>query len=165
MGKVAINADWPCMARGIWKNKLAYERYVSKKPWFMLEDTAFIDHNNYFVYQGRADNTIITSAGRVGISEIESTLKLHPAVSDTGVIRIPNRDNSKRIKAYISLKSSYKPTDLLKSKIISYVSNHLSPDIVPREIEFQDKLPKDSEGNILHRVLKARELGIPVKHV
>ena len=165
MGKVAINADWPCMARGIWKNKLAYERYVSKKPWFMLEDTAFIDHNNYFVYQGRADTAIITSAGRVGIAEIESTLKMHPAVSDAGVIRIANRDNSKRIKAFISLKSSYKPTELLKSKIISYVSNHLSPDIVPREIEFQDRLPKDGEGNILHRVLKARELGIPVKHV
>jgi acetyl-CoA synthetase len=88
MGRVAINADWPCMARGIWKNKLAYERYVSKKPWFMLEDTAFIDHNNYFVYQGRADNAIMTSAGRVGIAEIESILKHHPAVIDTGVIRI-----------------------------------------------------------------------------
>ena len=37
-----------------------------EKPWFMLEDTAFIDHNNYFVYQGRADTAIITSAGRVG---------------------------------------------------------------------------------------------------
>jgi acetyl-CoA synthetase len=165
MGNVAIDADWPCMAMGIWKNKLEYERYVSRKPWFMLEDTAFIDHNNYFVYQGRSDTAIITSAGRVGVAEIESTLKLHPAVSDTGVIRIPNRDNSKRIKAFISLKSTYKPTDLLKSKIISYVSNNLSPDIVPREIEFQDKLPKDSEGNILHRVLKAGELGIPVKHV
>ena len=165
MGDVAIKADWPCMAKGIWRNESGYKRYVSRKPWFMLEDTAFIDHDNYFVYQGRADATIITSAGRVGIAEIESILKRHPAVVDTGVIRIPNRDNAKRIKAFISLKSTYKPTNILKSKIISYVSNHLSPEIVPHEIEFLDKFPKDNKGNILHRVLKASELGIPVKHL
>ena len=163
MGEVAIKTEWPCMAQGIWNNEQEYERYVRRKPWFMSGDTAFIDHDNYFVYQGRADTAIITSAGRVGIAEIESTLKLHPAVSDTGVIRIPGPDNEKRIKAFISLKQTYKPTELLKHKIITYVSNHLSPDIIPREIEFQEKLPKDKDGNILHRVLKARELGIPVK--
>ncbi len=74
-------------------------------------------------------------------------------------------DNTKRIKAFISLKSTYKPTALLKSKIIAYVSNHLSPEIVPHEIGFLDKFPKDVKGNILHRVLKARELGIPVCNI
>lgn len=165
MGNVAIHAGWPCMANGIWDNKPEYERYVSRKPWFILKDTAFIDHDNYFVYQGRADTAIITSAGRVGIAEIETILNHHPAVDDSGVIRIPNRDNAKRIKAFISLKPTYKPNDLLKTKIISYVSNHLSPEIIPHEIEFLEKLPKDNYGYILHRVLKARELGIPVKHL
>jgi len=163
MGEVAIKADWPCMPKSIWNNKLEYERYVIRKPWFMLEDTAFIDHDNYFVYQGRTDAAIITSAGRVGIAEIENILNHHPAVNVSGVIKIPNRDNAKRIKAFISLKSTYEPTDLLKTKIISYVSNHLSPEIIPHEIEFLDKFPKDASGNILHRNLKARELGIPVK--
>ncbi len=164
MGEVAIRSGWPCMAKGIWGNENEFERYIKRKPWFMSGDTAFIDHDNFFVYQGRADTAIITSAGRVGVAEIESTLKLHPAVKDAGVIRIPDLDNKKRIKAFISLKSNCRPTELLINKIITYVSNHLSPDIVPREIEFMDKLPKDSEGNILHRVLKAGELGIPLKN-
>ncbi len=165
MGEVALKAGWPCMAKGIWKNDNGYMRYIKKKPWFMSGDTAFIDHDNYFVYQGRADTAIITAAGRVGIAEIESTLKLHPAVTDAGIVKIPDPDNEKRIKAFISLNSNYEPTDDLRQELMTYVSNHLSPDIVPREIQFQEKLPKDRDGNISHRILKAGELGIPFKDI
>ena len=165
MGEVALKAGWPSMARGIWENDKLYQRYFRRKPWFMSGDTAFVDQDNYFFYQGRADDVIITSAGRVGISEIESTLQMHPAVAEAGVIRVPDVDRAKRIKAFVSLKPNYKPSELLKKKIIAYVRNNLSPDIVPRDIEFREDLPKGKDGVILRRVLKAWELGLPTGNI
>ncbi len=162
MGEVALKAGWPAMAQAIWEDEKQYQNYIERPPWFMSGDTAFVDQDNYFFYQGRADDVIITSAGRVGIAEIEDTLKLHPAVAEAGVIRVPDMDRTKRIKAFVSLKESYNPSERLKSKIISYVRNNLSPDIVPRDIEFCEDLPKDKNGVILRRVLKAWDLGLPI---
>lgn len=165
MGEVALKAGWPSMARGIWDNDPLYQQYIRKKSWFMSGDTAFVDQDNYFFYQGRADDAIITSAGRVGIAEIESTIELHPAVAQAGVIRVPDMDRTKRIKAFVSLKPSYQPSEMLKNKIITYVRNNLSPDIVPRDIEFREDLPKDKDGVILRRVLKAWDLGLPTGNI
>jgi acetyl-CoA synthetase len=33
--------------------------------------------------------------------------------------------------------------------------------VAPKEIAFQDDLPKTSSGKIMRRLLKARELGLP----
>jgi acetyl-CoA synthetase len=161
MGQLALKVGWPAMARGIWGNSELYERYIRKKPWFISGDTAFVDHDNYFFYQGRADNVIITSAGRVGILEIENMLLLHPAVAEAGVIRVAGKDKLKKIKAFISLESNYKPSELIKRKIMTYVQNNLSADTAPTEIEFCKNLPMSKDGQILRRVLKAWEMGLP----
>jgi acetyl-CoA synthetase len=165
MGTLALKAGWPSMARGVWGNEGLYQRYFTKKPWFMSGDTAFMNHDNYFFYQGRADDAIITSGGRTGIAEIESTLKLHPAIDEAGIIRVAKPYGTKEIKAFISLKPNYKPGDLIKKKIISFIHNNLSPETAPRDIEFCEGLPKDKDGKILRRVLKAWELGLPTGDV
>ncbi len=72
---------------------------------------------------------------------------------------------TKSIKAFVSLKPDYSPSELLKKKITAYVRNNLSPDIVPRDIEFHENLPKGKDGAILHRVLKAWDLGLPTGNI
>ena len=59
MGKLALKAGWPSMARGVWRNEQIYRRYISQKPWFRLCDTAFVDYDNYFFNQGRTDDVVI----------------------------------------------------------------------------------------------------------
>jgi acetyl-CoA synthetase len=165
MGAVALKAGWPSMAKGIWGNDELYKQYFRRAPWFMSDDTAFMDQDNYFFYQGRSDDVIIMSAGRIGIAEVEHIIQLHPAVAEAGVVRVPDIDKAKKVKAFISLKPNYKPSDLLKKKILAYVRNNLSPDTVPRNIEFCESLPKDKDGKILRRVLKAWELGLPTGNI
>jgi len=161
MGEVALRPGWPAMVRGVWGNEPLYQRYFERPPWFMTGDTAFVDQDGYFFYQGRADDVIITSAGRVHIAEIEKTLARHPAVAAAGVIRAPSIERARRIKAYVALKEGYQPSPLLRDKILSYVKNALSPDLVPWSIEFCDSLPKSRSGAVLRRVLKAWDLGLP----
>jgi acetyl-CoA synthetase len=165
MGEIALSGGWPALFNGIWENEERYRQYFIKKPWFISGDRAFIDFNGTFFYQGRADDVIITSGGRIGPDEIENVLTAHPAIAEAGVIRIPDETGVKKVKAYVCLKPAYQPTDLLKTKIISYVENQLSPETSPREIEFCDNLPKTVSGKILRRVLKAWEWGLPTGNI
>jgi acetyl-CoA synthetase len=165
MGEIAVEVGWPCMARGVWGNEEVYQRYISNKPWFMSGDTAFVDFDHYLFYQGRADDVIITSAGKTGLAEIENILHTHPAIAEVGVIRIPGKEGIKKTKAFICLKPEYKPTDLLKKKLMDFVKKNFAYDIAPREIEFCESLPRDKNGNLLRRVLKAWELNLPVGNI
>jgi acetyl-CoA synthetase len=165
MGELALKAGWPSMVRGVWKDEERYQQYFAKKSWFASGDTAFKDFKDYFYYQGRADDVIITPSGRIGPAEIENALNSHPAVAEAGVIRVPNEAGIKTIKAYVCLKSRYQPSNQLKKKIMAYVENCLSPGISPKEIEFCDSLPKTKSGKVLRRVLKAWELGLPTGNI
>ncbi len=162
MGELVLKPGWPAMARGIWGSDDFNKIYLGKKPWFMTGDIAFFDHDNYFFYQGRADDVIITSAGKIGISEVENIIRQYPAVAEAAIIRAPDKDGIKKMKAFICLKKNYETTELLKKKITSFVQNHLSPDIIPASIEFCETLPKDENGKVSKVVLKARELKIAI---
>ncbi|MEK7073780.1 MAG: hypothetical protein AAB960_00445, partial [Patescibacteria group bacterium] len=50
----------------------------------------------------------------------------------------------------------------LKDELSQYVKKHLAGHAYPREIEFIDKLPKTRSGKIMRRILKAKELGLPI---
>ncbi len=161
MGELALKAPWPSMATGVWRKPEAYRQYFRQQPWLMSGDTAFADHDGYFFYQGRTGNVIITASGKLGLVEVEETVKRHPAVADAGIIRVPENHGIKQLKAYIQLKEAYSPSPQLEQKIMAYVRNNLSPDATPRSIQFCEKLPRSSKGELLHRVLKAWELGLP----
>lgn len=165
MGQIALKAGWPAMVRGIWGNEERYQSYFRQTPWFITGDTAYVDFNGYFFYQGRADDVIITSGGRIGPSEIENVLTSHPAIAEAGVIRVPDATGVKKVKAFVCLRPNYKPTELLKSKIIAYVESRLQPESAPKEITFCASLPKTKSGKILRRVLKAWEWGLPTGNI
>ena len=103
------------------------------------------------------------SAGeRIGPFEVESRLVEHPAVAEAGVIGKPDPLRGEIVKAFVKLRDGYKPSDELKKDITEFVKTGLAAHAKPREIEFIDKLPKTRSGKIMRRVLKAKELGLPV---
>ncbi|MCX8042956.1 MAG: AMP-binding protein [Desulfobacterota bacterium] len=163
MGNLALKQGWPAMVRGIWEKADEYRRYFRHQGWFVTDDTAFVDHDGYFFHQGRTDDVIITAAGKTGFAEIEKTLQQHPAVAEAAVIRVHHTDEQRKLKAFIRLKPTYRASPLLQQKIMTFVKNNFSPDIAPQEIQFCEDLPRDQNGTILRRVLKAWELGLPVR--
>ncbi|MDP3955438.1 MAG: acetate--CoA ligase, partial [bacterium] len=66
------------------------------------------------------------------------------------------------IKAFVVLKPGTRPSEDLKEELQDYVKKHLAGHAYPREIEFIDKLPKTRSGKIMRRLLKAKELGLPM---
>ncbi|ARA98787.1 MULTISPECIES: acetate--CoA ligase [Geobacillus] len=160
MGNLAIKKGWPSMMKTIWNNPQKYESYFIG-DWYVSGDSAYMDEDGYFWFQGRVDDVINTSGERVGPFEVESKLVEHPAVAEAGVIGKPDPVRGEIIKAFIALREGYAPSEELKEDIRQFVKKGLAAHAAPREIEFRDKLPKTRSGKIMRRVLKAWELNLP----
>ncbi|WP_175990666.1 acetate--CoA ligase [Bacillus sp. Marseille-Q1617] len=161
MGNLAIKKGWPSMMSQIWNNPQKYESYFMPGDWYVSGDSAYMDEEGYFWFQGRVDDVIMTSGERVGPFEVESKLVEHPAVAEAGVIGKPDPVRGEIIKAFIALRDGYEVTDELKEDIRQFVKKGLAAHAAPREIEFREKLPKTRSGKIMRRVLKAWELDLP----
>jgi len=161
MGNLAVKKGWPSMMYKIWNNPEKYESYFMPGDWYVSGDSAYMDEDGYFWFQGRIDDVINTSGERVGPFEVESKLVEHPAIAEAGVIGIPDPVRGEIIKAFVALRDGYEPSDELKEEIRLFVKKGLAAHAAPREIEFRDKLPKTRSGKIMRRVLKAWELDLP----
>ncbi|OGD92380.1 acetate--CoA ligase [Candidatus Curtissbacteria bacterium RIFCSPHIGHO2_01_FULL_41_44] len=160
-GNLAIKPGWPSMMKTIWKRPEKYQSYF-KGDWYVSGDRAWVDRDGYFWFIGRADDVIKTSGERVGPFEVESALVEHPAVVEAGVIGKPDPMRGEIIKAFVKLRDGVKPSEELKDELAQFVKKHLAAHAYPREIEFIDKLPKTRSGKIMRRILKAKELNLPV---
>lgn len=161
MGDLAILPPWPAMMRAIWGNEEKYQSYF-RNGWYISGDSAYRDEDGYFWFQGRIDDVINTAGERVGPFEVESKLVEHPAVAEAGVIGIPDPLRGEIIKAFLTLRQGYEPSEELALQIKLFVKERMAGHAAPREIEFLTGLPKTRSGKIMRRVLKARELGLPV---
>lgn len=174
-GNLAIKPGWPSMMHTIWRRPQKYKSYfltpgkkVASKDasfvgdWYISGDRAWKDEDGYFWFLGRADDVIKTAGERVGPFEVESALLEHPAVAEAGVIGKPDPLRGEIIKAFIALKPGHRPSEKLKEDIANFVKHHLAGHAYPREIEFIDRLPKTRSGKIMRRILKAKELGLPI---
>jgi acetyl-CoA synthetase len=167
IGNLVIKPGWPAMMRDVWRGKWKehaeekYKEYFKFPGWFLTGDSAYMDEDGYFWYQGRVDDVIKTAGERVGPFEVESCLVEHPAVAAAGVIGKPDPMRGEIIKAFVQLREGYAPSEDLKRELMEHVKKRLAAHAYPREIEFRDKLPITRSGKIMRRVLRAWELGLP----
>ncbi|WP_416827953.1 acetate--CoA ligase [Ectobacillus polymachus] len=160
MGNLAIKPKWPAMVRTIWNNPERYELYFLK-GWFVTGDSAYMDKDGYFWFEGRVDDVINTSGERVGPFEVESKLVEHPAIVEAGVIGVPDPVRGEVIKAFITLHDGYVESQELLDDIRNFVKTKLAAHAAPRLFEVRKSIPKTRSGKIMRRVLKAWELGLP----
>ena len=159
-GELALRPGWPSMFRGYLHDEQRYAKcFVS--GWYLTGDLARRDADGYFWFVGRADDIIKTAGHMVGPFEVESALMEHPAVSEAGVIGKPDPLIGELVKAFVSLKPNTQPSDTLRLELLGFARKRLGSAVAPKEIAFQEHLPKTSSGKIMRRLLKARELGLP----
>ncbi len=160
-GHLALKPGWPSMFRTYW-NKDDLYRSRFKNGWYISGDRARRDEEGYYWFVGRADDVINTAGHLVGPFEVESVLIEHPAVAEAGVIGKPDPIAMEVVKAFVSLKQGVEASEALRQDIQRFVMKRLSSAASPREIEFIDSLPKTRSGKIMRRLLKAKELGLPL---
>jgi acetyl-CoA synthetase len=159
-GELALRPGWPSMFRGYLHDEERYLRCF-KGGWYLTGDLARRDADGYFWFVGRADDVIKSAGHLIGPFEIESALMEHPAVVEAGAIGVPDPIAGQVVKAFVSLRPGFEPTDDLRRDILAHARRRLGPAIAPRAIVFDQNLPKTKSGKIMRRVVRARELGLP----
>ena len=160
-GQLAIKPGWPSMFVTYWnKNDLYLSRF--KNGWYITGDRARQDAEGYFWFVGRDDDVIKSAGHLIGPFEVESALLEHPAVAEAGVIGKPDPLAMEIVKAFVALKDGYQPTPELHRELVQFARSKLAAAMAPREIEFVTSLPKTRSGKIMRRLLKAKELGLPL---
>ena len=137
-------------------NKHEQTKRMMLGEWLKTGDTYYCDADGYYWYCGRSDDMIKVGGLWVSPIEIENTLFEHPAVLESGVIGAADSDGLLKPKAYVVLKSEYKPSDQLRVGLQNFVKSKLEPYKYPRWVEFVDDLPKTVTGKIQRFRLRSK---------
>jgi acetyl-CoA synthetase len=158
-GELALRPGWPSMFRGYLHDEARYARCFAG-GWYLTGDLAKRDADGYFWFVGRADDVILSAGHLVGPFEVESLLMEHEAVAEAGVIGTPDPVAGEVVKAFVTIKPGWEPTEELRLELLAFGRRRLGG-VAPKEIAFDQHLPHTRSGKVMRRLLKARELGLP----
>jgi acetyl-CoA synthetase len=159
-GELALRRGWPAQFRGYLHNEERYRRCFAG-DWYLTGDLARRDADGYFWFVGRSDDVIKSAGHLIGPFEVESALMEHPAVAEAGVIGKPDPVAGEVVKAFVSLKHGFTPSEALRLELLGHGRQKLGAAVAPKEIALLPTLPRTRSGKIMRRLLKARELGLP----
>ena len=137
-------------------NKHDQTKRTMQGEWLKTGDTYYRDGEGYYWYCGRSDDMMKVGGLWVSPIEIENTLMEHPAVLESGVIGDTDADGLLKPKAFVLLKSEFKPSPELRLELQNHVKSKLAPYKYPRWVEFVDDLPKTVTGKIQRFRLRSR---------
>jgi acetyl-CoA synthetase len=159
-GELALRPGWPSMFRGYLHDDARYDASFAG-GWYLTGDVARRDGDGWLWFVGRADDVIKSAGHLIGPFEVESVLMEHPSVVEAGVIGVPDPVAGEVAKAFVTLVPGHEPSDDLRLELVGFARRRLGAAMAPRQIAFDQHLPKTKSGKILRRLLKARELGSP----
>lgn len=152
-GNIAVLKPDPVMFLGYWGNGPATEeKFIG--DWLMTGDRGFIDDEDFLHFVGREDDVINSAGYRIGPGEIEDCLLKHPAVASAGVVGVPNAKRTEIVVAFVVLRSSFRESDELVTKLQDHVRSSLGAHQYPRSVRFVAELPTTVTGKIIRRDLR-----------
>ncbi len=156
MGKLVIKQPWPGMMQTVYGDHPRFvATYFKEVPGcYLTGDNAKCDEDGYFWITGRNDDVIKISGHRIGTGEVESAFIESPAVSEVGVVAVPDEIKGEGIYAFVTLKEGVTPNDELKKELIEQVRHSIGAFAAPKFIQWAEALPKTRSGKIMRRILR-----------
>lgn len=142
----------PQVMAGYW-NKPVETAEALRDGWMHTGDIGFMDALGWFYLNDRKKDMIIASGFKVWPREVEDILYTHPAIREAAVVGIPDPYRGESVKACVSLKTLASATT---EELILFCRERLASYKVPRVIEIQSDLPKNTNGKILRNQLRLK---------
>ena len=132
------------LMKGYFKNEAATAETL-RAGWLYTGDQAWMDAEGWFFFVDRKKDMIKRAGENVSASEVEETLKRHPAVFDAAVVGVPDPVRDQSIKAFVILHDT---VSVSASELVAWCRQHLSAFKAPEVVEFRDAFPRTSVGKI-----------------
>ena len=152
VGRLAVKGPTGCRYLADKRQK----NYV-EKGWNVTGDAYKRDKDGYYYFQARTDDMIISAGYNIAGPEVESSLLEHEAVSECGVVGVPDEERGQIVKAFVVLKPGYTANEQMACALQDYVKAGIAPYKYPRKIEFVASLPRTETGKLQR--FKLREQG------
>ena len=120
--------------------------------WLHTGDLGYYDEKGFIYIVDRKKDMIVSGGENVYSREVEEVLYKHPSISEVAVIGIPDPVWVERVHAVVVLKENATATE---DDIILFSKDHLASFKAPKSVEFVESLPKNPQGKILKKEIRA----------
>lgn len=136
------------------------ERFSSDHRWYFTGDTGYRDADGDFFFSGREDDVILMAGYRIGPVEVESVLRMHPAVAECAVIAVPDRIRGEVLEVVMVLHAGHPASAELSGELQEWVKKRYAAHAYPRRVHYADSLPRTPSGKLQRFVLR-QQYGAP----
>jgi len=140
----------PQVMYGYWQRPEATAKILDKEGWFRTGDVALIQEDGFIKIVDRIKDMILVSGFNVYPNEIEAVVYTHPDIIECAAIGVTDDKTGEAVRLYLVSKNP----DLSEEQVIKFCREKLTAYKVPKQIVFQNELPKSAVGKILRRVLR-----------
>jgi len=161
VGELVCRQPWPGMTRGIWGDPERYlDTYWRRFPGVWCHgDWASVDEDGFWFLHGRSDDTMNVAGKRLGPAEVESVLTLHPTVTESAAVGIPDEVKGEAIWCFVVPRPGTEADDALAGELRDLVAEHLGKAFRPARVVFVPELPRTRSAKILRRAIRAAATG------
>ncbi len=149
----------PTLMKGYYKNetetKLALQVHDDGRTWLHTGDIACMDEDGYIYYRQRHSKMIITSGYNIYPSQIEEVINRCAGVTVSCVVGVEDRSVGQRVVAVVQPTSMDIDLDDLKNRILEQCKNEVAEFAMPKEIIFQEALPRTAMGKVNFKQITA----------
>jgi long-chain acyl-CoA synthetase len=121
---------------------------------FTVGDIGHLSDDGYLTITDRVSDMVLWGGVNIAPREIEEVLFEHPDIVDCAVFGIPDARDGEHLKAVVEVRGPVEPESLA-----AHVRAHLADYKVPHVWEIVEELPRDPNGKVLKRLLRAASGG------
>ena len=122
---------------------------------FTAGDVGYLNDQGFLFLCDRKIDMIISGGANIYPAEIENVLILHPKISDCCVFGIPHDEWGEEIKAVVQPMPGVAADAALTADILQFCAERLARMKWPKSIDYLAELPRDPNGKLYKRRLRA----------
>jgi long-chain acyl-CoA synthetase len=162
-GLVYFERDAPAFSYHNDDTKTRASRHPNHPNWAAMGDVGYVDTEGYLYLTDRKAFMIISGGVNVYPQAVEDALIMHPMVADVAVFGVPDLEMGEAVKAVVEARAGIAPSAELAAELMTFARERVAHYMVPRSIDFIDKMPRLPTGKLYKRLLRDRYWPAPAK--
>ncbi len=129
-------------------------RHPHHPNWTAVGDVGYVDDDGYLYLTDRKTFMIISGGVNIYPQAIEDALVTHEKVGDAAVIGVPDAEMGEQVKAFVEPAPGVLPSPELGEELIAYLRGKVARYMIPRSVEFIDRMPRLPTGKLYKQQLR-----------